>query len=137
MEEVGGSQPAGEFTVEPGVCGVEGIGDADLGGDGLSGFVDAEAEEPGVGVGVDEPGGDVEACGVDVLIGCDAWCGAGAEFGDLAVVDEDPCVVEDAGVGLCPDGGVGEQEGFGFGCLVVGEWAQGGSWEVGEEVRLG
>jgi len=71
VEEHGGGEPAGELAVEPDVCGVEGVGDADFGGDGLPGFVDAETEEPGVGVGVDESGGDVEAGGVDGLE-CDA-----------------------------------------------------------------
>ena len=136
VEELCGGEPAGEFAVEADVSRVEGVFDAALGGDGLSGFVDAEAEETGVGVGVDEAGGDVFASGVDGEIDGDLWIGTGSELADLAVADDDPCVFEDAVDGLCPDGGVVDQDGILGRDFIEGVGAEGGWGEVGERVGL-
>ncbi|MEZ6317366.1 MAG: hypothetical protein R3B49_01240 [Phycisphaerales bacterium] len=93
---------------------------------------------------VDDAGGDVLALAVDGggVGGGDAADGPGAERVDLAVVEEDPGVVEDAFGPAGPDGGVGEEDGVLVGDVVDGVGAEGvpaevfGGELVGGEFRI-
>jgi len=93
VQHLGRGEAAGELPVPGLVGGVEDVLDAHFRGHRVRPFVDGVGAR--VAVGVDEPGGDVTALAVDDQ-GAGGSVEAGTDLHDLAVLDQQVCVVEDA-----------------------------------------
>src|SRR5208282_2739807 len=92
VENIGDGHSAGEIAIDVDVVGIQHVGDVGDGRDSDAAFVDA-AVDGDVGVAVDDAGHDELAGGVDYL-GVFRGLDGGADFGDLAVADEDGTVLD-------------------------------------------